>query len=157
MTYISTGSVLQDSWQVLYDVITDKITDTDAEGRAGTEFVFSAWPNKIVTGSSKWVRYPIVVLTVDEDSRVNFTLGGTKRDSVLRATCDVYNLPLASGDKMMDQIERTLQDNQLALEGSGLKTFGIESMSSSEFTDLQEKKVWLKTLNFTYNFREDNP
>jgi len=160
MTAIGNDTVLADSYTLLYGILTDQITDTNSSARAGSDFIFSAWPNRGDDQDSKnrkkWVDYPIVVLTTDITAGKNFTLKAGMRDWEVGVLIDVFNKSQKDTDMMMDEIDKTLQNNQLALAGSGLKNFFMESMSTSDFTDRSDALVHQKTLSFRYEYRSLN-
>jgi len=151
---------MQDSYSLFYNILTNRLTDTASTARAGSDFIFSAWPNRgqddDTKGRAKWVGYPIVVLTTNVDRGTNFTLKGSMRDWDLGVTIEVYNKSQAKADQMMDQVLKLLNDNQFNIEGSGLNTFRIESMTNMDFTDPGGALVHQKTLDARYSFRRVN-
>ena len=163
MTQIAAGSLLIDSWNILYNVITDQITDTSKGARAGSTFVFSAWPNRIPTSrqtarkgdhiTSSWVDYPILVLTNEVIASTTTAMNRSIKTKTVMFHTDVYNKSKANADRNTNQVNEILDITEEGFIGSGLFNFRVESSSYSEDTDPSGALIHRNTLNWAYDYR----
>jgi len=148
---ITAGSLLTDSWNIIKDILYDKLSDIGTS-RSGSEFVVSAWPNRTDYPRRKWLAYPFVVLTNEVDSENNFTMNRSNVIKTVTFHADVYHKSQANVDKMTNQIMEILDISAQGLTGSGLLNYRIESMSSTDITDPSNALVHQKTLNWVYDY-----
>ena len=157
MTVIAKDTVLQDSWNLLYNVLTSGVSDVgNTPARAGSDFIFSAWPNRATVNRNTWTAYPIIVLTTDITRGVNHTIGATMRDWEVGFQAEAYNKSQKNLDIVSDYVVKSLQNYQHNLTGSGLCNFTIDSMSTGDITDVGGALVHVKTINWHYAYRVVN-
>lgn len=148
MTAIRTGSILTDSWNLFYNILSAQVSDISTS-RAGSDFIFSAWPNKATVNRSTWTGYPILVLTCDVDTIRNMTVGKFKEDEIsLKA--QIYNKSQANCDRMANQVQYILSNVESGLEGSGLYNYRFDGSDSGDTTDPSGALIHEKTLTWRY-------
>ena len=162
MTEIGAGSLLTDSWSMLYNIFTDQLTDTSKLARAGSNIVFSAWPNKInqsrrtaSTGDftgKKWINYPLMVLTTEVRAGFNKTMNRTNKMKNIIFHADVYDKSKANADSMLNQTMDILDVVEDGLCGSLLANYEIESSSTTDTTDPSGARIHQNTPNWTYDY-----
>jgi hypothetical protein len=132
----------------------DQLTDTSTASRAGSEFVVSAWPNRVNFNRAKWLGYPFVVVTNDVDTENNLTLRRRQKTKVVSFVANVYDKSQANADTVSNQINEILDVAEDGLEGSGLHNYRVISSSTGDLLDPSGALVHNKSINFAYDFIE---
>lgn len=151
MTAINAGSLLTDGWSLIANVLKDQLSDIGGS-RSGSEFVVSAWPNRTNYKRAKWLGYPFVVLTAEVDTENNFTVNRQLKAKSIVFHADIYDKSQQNTDTMTNQVMEVLDVAESGFEGSGLRNYRIESMSSTDITDPGNALVHQKTINFIYDY-----
>ena len=151
MTEIGVGSLLTDGWQLMKGVLYSELSDIGGS-RPGSEFVVSAWPNRVNYSRSKWLGYPFVVLTADIESQRNLTTSKGLKEKTISFTAEVYDKSQQNVDTMTNQINEALDVSESGIEGSGFHNYRVESMSTSDMTDPGDALVHVKSIRWMYDY-----
>ena len=158
MTSINSGSLLTDGWTIIKDIFYDQVSDivpstSSRNARSGSEFVVSAWPNRINYARAKWLEYPFVVLRANIDGERNLTIPSSGlKEKTLSFTAEVYDKSQANADKMANQINEILDISESGLVGSGLGGYRVDSVTSGDIVDPGDAVVHVKTIKWLYDY-----
>ena len=157
MTSINSGSLLTDGWTIIKDIFYDQVSDivpstSSRNARSGSEFVVSAWPNRVNYSRAKWLEYPFVVLRANLEGGRNKTMNAQLKEKRLAFEAQVYDKSQVNADKMANQINEILDVSQLGLEGSKLEGFEVDSIDSGDIIDPGDAVVHVKTIKWHYDY-----
>lgn len=148
---INAGSVMQNSYSLVYNILTNKLADQHSPTRTGSTFIFSAWPNKQDYPSNTWVDYPIVVLTLSSEN-MNETIGRRKVWTI-GLQIDMYGKKMADIDKLTDNVQEIFTAYETNLVGSGLHNFKLLGCPTND-TVIENATVHQRVLNYNFDYHE---
>ena len=148
MVVINKDSVSSNSWETIYDLINDNVTDPKSRG---VKWIFGAYPD---VDSPRFAGFPIIIIRTMSINSSHASIGKKFNKWGISAEVAIYTDYAEHIDRLYDQIISALYSNEDTLEADGLYLDSTDT-SDTNVLDINENKVYLKTIVFRFKYTSD--
>jgi len=139
MNYITKDNIYTQSWNNLYEVISNNVTDPKSRG---VKWIFSAFPD---VKKPNFPGYPIITITPTDLSITNINLARDMREETYRYPIDIFSKSSQEVDELANSIIKALTDNEIELAKYGMKRMSIASSAITNYR-IENNKIHNRTI-----------